>query len=283
LFPEGLEYWRWWIAWLAVVGIVYGAAIALVQDDFKFIIGYSSVSHMGFVLLGVFAFNEWARQGAIVQMLAHGLSTGALFLIVGILYERSHTRLIKDFGGVSSRMPVFSVFFLLAMLSSVGLPGLNGFVGEILCLFGIFQSNRTLAILAVSTVILAAAYLLWMYQRVMHGPVVHERVRALPDMNTREIIYLVPIVVLMFWMGIHPSTFMRKMDASIASYLQLIQSKQTVYVQGRPASPTSADKVTGFRKTRKAEGSPISEHWEGGPASGGTAEVPVSVGQSRSF
>jgi NADH-quinone oxidoreductase subunit M len=209
--------------------------MALIQKDIKSLVAYSSVSHMGLIMLAVFALNVEGIQGAIYQMLNHGLSTGALFLIVGILYERSHTRLIKDFGGVSSRMPVFSVFFLLAMLSSVGLPGLNGFVGEILCLFGIFRANQTLAILAVSTVILAAAYLLWMYQRVMHGPIVHDRVRTLFDMNKREIIYLVPIVVMMFWMGVHPETFLRKMDASVISLVNRIHRRERVFVQdGRP-------------------------------------------------
>ncbi len=135
---------------------------------------------MGLIMLAVFSLNVEGTQGAIYQMLNHGLSTGALFLIVGILYERSHTRLIKDFGGVSRQMPVFSAFFLIAMLSSVGLPGLNGFVGEILCFFGIFKANQVLAILAVSTVILAAAYLLWMYQRVMHGPIIQPENPLLP-------------------------------------------------------------------------------------------------------
>jgi len=162
-------------------------------------------------------------------MLSHGLSTGALFLIVGILYERAHTRLIKDFGGVSSQMPVFSAFFLICMLSSVGLPGLNGFVGEILCLFGIFKSSQLLAILAASTVILAAAYLLWMYQRVMHGPIVNAKVRTFKDMNRRELGYLVPIIIMMFWMGIYPQTFLRKMDASVARLLDRVHNRERIF------------------------------------------------------
>jgi len=145
LFPDAVERFVPWLAILALVGVVYGGLMALIQKDVKSLVAYSSVSHMGLIMLAVFALNIEGIQGAIYQMLNHGLSTGALFLIVGILYERSHTRLIKDFGGVSSRMPVFAAFFLVAMLSSVGLPGLNGFVGEILCLFGVFKSNPTLA------------------------------------------------------------------------------------------------------------------------------------------
>ncbi len=237
LFPDAVRRFVPWLAILALIGVIYGGLMALIQKDIKSLVAYSSVSHMGLIMLAVFALNVEGIQGAIYQMLNHGLSTGALFLVVGILYERSHTRLIKDFGGVSSKMPVFSAFFLLAMLSSVGLPGLNGFVGEILCLFGIFKANSTLAILAVSTVILAAAYLLWMYQRVMHGPIVHDRVRTLPDMNKREIIYLVPIVVMMFWMGAYPETFLRKMDASVIALVNRIHSRERVFVQDSRPGP----------------------------------------------
>ena len=188
-------------------------------------------------MLAIFALNVEGTQGAIYQMLNHGLSTGALFLAVGILYERAHTRRIEDFGGVARQMPVFWAFFLLAVLSSVGLPGLNGFVGEITSLFGIFAANRTYAILAVSTVILAAAYLLWMFERVMHGPIKNEKILTFKDMNKRELGYFIPIVILMFWMGIHPSTFMRKMDASISTYLHLIKSRQKGFAQDGPVRP----------------------------------------------
>jgi NADH-quinone oxidoreductase subunit M len=236
LFPDAVRRFLPLLGVLAVIGIIYGGLMALIQKDIKSLVAYSSVSHMGLIMLAVFALNVEGIQGAIYQMLNHGLSTGALFLIVGILYERAHTRLIKDFGGVSSRMPVFAAFFLVAMLSSVGLPGLNGFVGEALCLFGVFRSSHLLAVLAVTTVILAAGYLLWMYQRVMHGPIVHERVRSLPDMNKREIAYLVPILIMMFWMGVYPQTFMRKMDASVAALVSRITSRERVYVRdGRPA------------------------------------------------
>jgi NADH-quinone oxidoreductase subunit M len=154
-------------------------------------------------------------------------------LCVGILYERAHTRLIKDFGGVSSKMPVFAAFFLICMLSSVGLPGLNGFVGEILCLFGIFKANKLLAILGVTTVILAAAYLLWMFQRVMHGPITNDKVNEFKDLNKREIAYLLPIVVMMFWMGVYPQPFLRKMDASVEKLINQINQKKTLFAEAQ--------------------------------------------------
>jgi len=250
IFPDAAARFLPALSVLALIGIIYGGAMALVQKDVKSLVAYSSVSHMGLVMLAIFALNFEGTQGAIYQMLNHGLSTGALFLAVGILYERAHTRQIADFGGVARRMPVFWAFFLLAVLSSVGLPGLNGFVGEITSLFGIFAANKTYAILAVLTVILAAAYLLWMFERVMHGPIKNEKILAFKDMNARELAFFLPIVVLMFWMGIHPSTFMRKMDASIASYLQLIKSKQTVYVQKPPAGPAPASIRPGERLSR---------------------------------
>ncbi|MBN1222389.1 MAG: NADH-quinone oxidoreductase subunit M, partial [Candidatus Aminicenantes bacterium] len=215
MFPDALMKFLPYLAVLCLIGIIYGGLMALIQKDIKSLVAYSSVSHMGLIMLAVFAMNFEGIQGAIYQMLNHGLSTGALFLCVGILYERAHTRLIKDFGGVSKQMPVFAAFFLICLLSSVGLPGLNGFVGEILCLFGIFKANNVLAILAVTTVILAAAYLLWMFQRVMHGPITNEKISSFPDIKKREILYLVPIVIMMFWMGIYPQTFLRKMDASV--------------------------------------------------------------------
>jgi NADH-quinone oxidoreductase subunit M len=182
-------------------------------------------------MLAVFALNLESLEGAVYQMLNHGLSTGALFLCVGILYERAHTRLIKDYGGVSRQMPVFAAFFLICMLSSVGLPGLNGFVGEVLCLFGVFQFNKLLAILGVTTIILGAAYLLWMYQRVMQGPLENKRLLSFKDLTKREIGFLVPIIVLMFFMGVYPKPFLRKMDASIQNLLNQVHRSETFIVE----------------------------------------------------
>jgi NADH-quinone oxidoreductase subunit M len=252
LFPDALERFLPLLSILALIGIIYGGLMALIQKDIKSLVAYSSVSHMGLIMLAVFSLNTEGVEGAIYQMLNHGLSTGALFLLVGILYERAHTRLIKDFGGVSSQMPVFSAFFLVCLLSSVGLPGLNGFVGEILCLFGIFKTSQLQAILAVSTVILAAAYLLWMYQRVMHGPITNEKIRSFKDMNKRELGYLLPIIIMMFWMGIYPQTFLRKMDASVSRLLDRVHNRERIFLResGRTTSlnrdravETEADRV----------------------------------------
>jgi NADH-quinone oxidoreductase subunit M len=201
----------------------------------KSLVAYSSVSHMGLIMLALFSLNMTATEGALYQMLNHGLSTGALFLAVGLLYERGHTRLINDYGGVGRRMPVFAGLFIVAILSSVGLPGLNGFVGEILCLFGIFSANRTLAILAVSTVILSASYLLWLFRRVMQGPVVNEAVRTFEDARPRELAYFIPIVVLVFWMGIFPGPILRRMDASVAKFLSLVERKTATMKAGAAA------------------------------------------------
>jgi NADH-quinone oxidoreductase subunit M len=233
LFPDALTKFLPYLGVLALIGIIYGGLMALIQKDVKSLVAYSSVSHMGLIMLAVFSLNVEGIQGGIYQMLSHGLSTGALFLCVGILYERAHTRLIKDFGGVSKQMPVFAAFFLIFMLSSVGLPGLNGFVGEILCLFGIFKANTVLAILGVTTVILAAAYLLWMFQRVMHGPITNDRVHNFKDLNKREIAYLLPIIILMFWMGLYPQPFLRKMDASVNKLINQINQKKTLFTEAK--------------------------------------------------
>ena len=231
LFPNAAQKFLPLLLVLSLIGIIYGGLMALIQKDVKSLVAYSSVSHMGLIMLAVFSLNTEAWQGAIYQMLNHGLSTGALFLIVGILYERAHTRLIKDFGGVSKQMPVFAAFFLICMLSSVGLPGLNGFIGEILCIFGVFEAHKILAILGISTVILAAGYLLWMYQRVMHGPLQNEKILSFADMNKREIGYLVPIIVMMFWMGIYPQTFLRKMDSSVNHLLNNIKNREIIFTE----------------------------------------------------
>lgn len=231
LFPDAVMKFLPLLAALSLIGIIYGGLMALIQKDAKSLVAYSSVSHMGLIMLAIFALNFEAMEGAIYQMISHGLSTGALFLIVGILYERSHTRMIKDFGGVSKQMPVFSAFFLIFMLSSVGLPGLSGFIGEILCIFGIFKANKLLAILGISTVILAAGYLLWMFQRMMQGPIKNEKIFSFKDINKREIAYLVPIVIMMFWMGIYPKPFLRKMDSSVTHLLNRVNKREIYFTE----------------------------------------------------
>lgn len=243
MFPDALQKFLPYLGILCIIGIIYGGLMALIQKDIKSLVAYSSVSHMGLIMLAVFAMNFEGIQGAIYQMLNHGLSTGALFLCVGILYERAHTRLIKDFGGVSKQMPVFAAFFLICLLSSVGLPGLNGFVGEIMCLFAIFKANHMWAILGVTTVIIAAAYLLWMFQRVMHGPITNEKVKSFPDMNKREILYLIPIIIMMFWMGVYPQTFLRKMDASVDNLLKVVEKKKTLFLETKKETVVLPDTV----------------------------------------
>jgi NADH-quinone oxidoreductase subunit M len=223
MFPDAVAAYTPLIMILSVIGILYGALVAMVQPDVKKLVAYSSVSHLGFVMLGIFSGTMAGLQGSVMQMVNHGLSTGALFLLIGMLYDRRHTRMIEDFGGLWQRMPIYAVFFLVAMFSSIGLPGLNGFVGEFLILLGTFETHRVYAILAALGIILGAVYMLWMYQRVMYGEITHEANRQLTDMNGREIALMIPIVVLMFWIGIYPNTFLRKMDES--SSLLLEQSK----------------------------------------------------------
>jgi NADH-quinone oxidoreductase subunit M len=215
---------------LAVIGIIFGALVAMVQTDIKKLVAYSSVSHLGFIMLGIFSFTEESTQGAIIQMVNHGLSTGALFLVVGMIYDRAHTRTISDFGGVAKIMPVYAAFVLIISLSSIGLPGLNGFVGEFLILVGTFQSRvldaPAFAIVAAVGVILSAGYLLWMYNRVMFGPareggVYHGHV--LTDINVREIVSLVPIVVFIVWIGVYPSTFMSLTGKVTKTTLQKVE------------------------------------------------------------
>ena len=232
LFPDAALRFLPALSALALAGIVYGALMALVQKDIKSLVAYSSVSHMGLVMLAVFSLNSEATEGALYQMLNHGLSTGALFLCVGVLYERTHSRLIKDYGGAAARMPVFAALFLVAMLSSAGLPGLNGFVGEFLCFFGIFATDQVLAALSVSTVILSAAYLLWLYRRVMQGPL-KDPEGVLRDSDKRELAVLVPIVILIALMGLFPGTVLRKMDGSVSRYIETIKGKAPIAPAGR--------------------------------------------------
>jgi NADH-quinone oxidoreductase subunit M len=223
------------ISVLAVVGIIYGALVAMVQKDMKKLVAYSSVSHLGFVMLGLFAFNLQGIEGGILQMINHGVSTGALFLIVGILYERRHTRLIEEFGGLSKVLPAYATVFMIVTLSSIGLPGTNGFVGEFLILLGAFKTSRVLTVFAASGVILAAVYMLWMFQRVMFGKVAGEKNRRLPDLNAREVAYLLPLLVMIFWIGVYPQTFLRKMDASVSAVVTRIEAKRQAALAGRPA------------------------------------------------
>ncbi|MBI4389171.1 MAG: NADH-quinone oxidoreductase subunit M [Nitrospinae bacterium] len=225
LFPHASNEFLPLIAGLSIIGIVYGALVSMVQEDLKKLIAYSSVSHLGFVMLGIFAFNQYGLEGALLQNINHGLSTGALFLLVGMIYDRRHTRLIKEFGGLSKQMPKYAICFMIITFSSIGLPGLNGFVGEFLVLLGIFQVNFMYATLATSGVIFAACYMLWMFQRVMFQELKNPENMKLPDLNFRELVLLVPIIILCFWIGLYPKPFMKTFDASVAHLVDQVNPK----------------------------------------------------------
>ena len=220
LFPKAAFDLLPVVSVLALIGIIYGALVSMMQLDLKLLVAFSSVSHLQYVMLGMFAFNMQGIQGSIYQMLNHGISTGSLFLIVGMIYERRHTRLIADFGGLSKVMPIYAVFFMIVTLSSIGLPGTNGFVGEFLILLGAFQSNVVYGVLATTGVILGAAYMLWMFQRVMFGKITRPENEKLKDLNAREITILVPMVIIIFLMGIYPKLFFSKMDASVEKFIK---------------------------------------------------------------
>lgn len=231
LFPNAAIQFVPLFSALAIIGIIYGAMVSLVQKDLKRLVAFSSVSHLGFVVLGIFAMTTEAAEGSIIQMINHGLSTGALFLIVGIIYERRHTRLIEDFGGLSRVMPAYSAIFMIVMLSSIGLPGLNGFVGEFLILLGTFKVNKLYAVLAATGVILAACYMLWMYQRVIFGEVTNPKNKVLKDLTVREWFVLVPVVIFIIWIGVMPRVFLRTMDASVEHLLSHVKTKAQVVQQ----------------------------------------------------
>jgi len=220
LFPNAAYDLIPLVSVLALIGIIYGALVSMMQPDLKRLVAFSSVSHLGYVMLGMFALNMQGVQGSIYQMLNHGISTGSLFLIVGMIYERRHTRLIADFGGLSKVMPVYAIFFMIVTLSSIGLPGTNGFVGEFLILLGVFQSNIVYGVLAATGVILGAAYMLWMFQRVMFGKITRPENEKLKDLNAREITILVPMVIMIFLMGIYPKLFFSKMDVTVENFLK---------------------------------------------------------------
>jgi NADH-quinone oxidoreductase subunit M len=224
-FPDASIKWAPLLITLSVIGIVYGALVAWVQPDMKKLVAYSSVSHLGFCVLGIFAMNQSAIEGSILQMVNHGLSTGALFLLVGVIYERRHTRKLEDYGGIARTMPLYTTLFIISVLSSVGLPGLNGFIGEFLILAGSFQTAPEAAIIAATGVILAAIYLLWLVQRVFFGPITKEENRNVPDIAWNEVAALVPLIVLMVWIGVYPNAFLRKMTPSVKQLLASVKSE----------------------------------------------------------
>jgi NADH-quinone oxidoreductase subunit M len=223
LFPQATLEFVPLISILAIIGIIYGALVSMVQRDVKSLIAFSSVSHLGFVMLGMMALNVQGLEGSVIQMINHGISTGALFLLVGMIYERRHTRMIADFGGLSKSMPVFSTFFMIVALSSIGLPLTNGFVGEFLILLGTFKANTLYAVLASIGVILAACYMLWMLQRVIFGKITNVANENLHDLSGREKLVLIPLIILIFWIGIYPKPFFIRMEPAVKNILHLMQ------------------------------------------------------------
>jgi NADH-quinone oxidoreductase subunit M len=223
LFPQAAKEFVPLISILAIIGIIYGALVSMVQKDLKKLVAYSSVSHLGFVMLGLFTLNAQGIVGGIIQMVNHGLSTGALFFLVGVIYERRHTRMIADYGGLARSMPNYAAFFMIIMLSSLGLPGLNGFVGEFLILLGAFKTHQVYAIFAASGVVLAAIYLLWMYRRTMFGPLDKEENKNLMDLNLREWLVFAPLVIFIVWIGVYPYPFLTRITPAVEKLLILLQ------------------------------------------------------------
>ncbi|MBI2711482.1 MAG: NADH-quinone oxidoreductase subunit M [Bdellovibrio sp.] len=227
IFPESVAYFQLTFMILGTIAIVYGAWVAMVQPDIKKLVAYSSVSHMGYVIIGLFSLNEIGVTGSYYQMLNHGISTGALFLLVGVIYERRHTRDISAFGGISKVMPMFAIVFMIITLSSVALPGTNGFVGEFLILLGAWKVNPGLTAVATTGVIFGAVYMLWMFQRVMFGPVTNPENQKLKDLSLREWTVLAPLVAAVFVMGIYPNLFFEKLEPSIQRFIMKSTTNRT--------------------------------------------------------
>ena len=231
LFPTAAAEFAPWIALLAVIGIIYGALVAMVQPDMKKLVAYSSVSHLGFVVLGICAMNVQGIQGAVYQMLAHGVSTGGLFLIVGMLSDRRHTRLISQFGGLKKVMPRLTAAFLIITLASIGMPGLNGFVGEFLIMLGAFRWDPRYVVGAGLGVILSAVYMLWMFQRVYYGEVTHEENEKLPDLRPREWAAALPLCAMAIVMGVFPMLFLKPMEPAVRKVVEQVGYSQPVRVE----------------------------------------------------
>jgi NADH-quinone oxidoreductase subunit M len=246
LFPEAAEYWAWLFLLLGLIGIIYGALVAMVQPDVKKLVAYSSVSHMGYIVLGMFVFNQMGISGALYQMLNHGISTGALFLLIGMIYERTHSREINQYGGLAGAMPIFSTFFLIITLSSIAVPLTNGFVGEFMILLGTYQAQKTFAYFAVSGVVLGAVYMLWMYKRVFFGakgPLVMDEHHPLKDMSWREIAVMVPLVIMVFWMGLFPNNFLGKSKASIQHLVENKNNYSLSMIETHAPAPAAVTEV----------------------------------------
>jgi NADH-quinone oxidoreductase subunit M len=247
ILPEATKQFVPMIVLLSIIGIVYGALVALAQKDWKRLVAYSSVSHMAMVMLGMFALNPVGITGSIVQQLNHGISTGALFLIVGIVYERRHTREISEYGGLSKVMPVYAAIFLIMTMSSIGLPALNGFIGELLILQGVFVANKIWAAFAASGVVLGAAYMLYLYQRTMFGKVENPKNERLLDLSNREFATFAPLLVLAVWIGLYPAPFLRRIETTVQRIVTRVKPEYAqAYLEcGKPMTATQAGASAG--------------------------------------
>ncbi len=220
MLPEASHHFTWLIYTLSIIAVIYTSLVALVQTDMKKLIAYSSVAHMGFVTIGIFTMNLQGLQGAMIQMISHGLVSGALFLCVGVVYDRLHTREISAYGGVAEVMPKYALYFMFFTMASVGLPGTSGFVGEFLVLLGAFKANTWVAFFAATGVVLGAAYMLWLYRRVVFGEIGSDHVRAMLDMNVREKVIFIPIVALVIWIGLYPQPYLKAMEPSLSKLIE---------------------------------------------------------------
>jgi NADH-quinone oxidoreductase subunit M len=214
------------ILWLAVIGIVYGALVSLVQPDFKKLVAYSSVSHLGFVMLGIFALTVQSVQGALMIMINHGISTGALFFLIGMIYERRHTRLIESYGGIAKVVPMFAALLTIVSLSSIGVPGTNGFVGEFLVLIGAYRTQPVLAVIASTAVIISAAYLLWAIQRILFNPLDKPENSHIPDLNRRELAVMLPLIACIIWLGVYPAPVLRRMEVAATKFVTTVNARK---------------------------------------------------------
>jgi NADH-quinone oxidoreductase subunit M len=239
ILPDATRHFVPMIVTLSIIGIVYGALCAMAQQDWKRLVAYSSVSHMGLVMLGMFALNPVGITGSIVQQLNHGISTGALFLIVGIVYERRHTRAISEYGGLSKIMPVYATIFLIMTMSSIGLPALNGFIGELLILQGVFITSKMWAAFAASGVVLGAAYMLWLYQRTMFGKIENPKNERLRDLNMREFATFAPLLILAVWIGLYPAPFLRRLETSVNRVVARVNPDYRNQAAGLPIGPAA--------------------------------------------
>ncbi|WP_425404797.1 NADH-quinone oxidoreductase subunit M [Hwanghaeella sp.] len=245
MFPEASAFFAPLVFWLSVIAVVYTSLVALVQQDMKKLIAYSSIAHMGFVTAAIFSVNEQAISGSVIQMLSHGLVSGALFLCVGVIYDRMHTRDIERYGGLVERMPKYALIFMLMTMASVGLPGTSGFVGEFLILVGAYQESTWLAAGLATGMILGAAYMLYLYRRVVFGKLTKEDLMSIKDMNIREIAVFAPLIILVLWMGIYPSTFLDPIEVSVQ---KVVADYQTALSAGAPGVVDLASAALGWAK-----------------------------------